>query len=240
METKSALQSQLKAKYGINKNMSATLNRDECEVMLEQLDQNPAVAKLVAAYVEKNNALRKSNATLNATARTSISLDRNPAETTDPKTTDPKITDPNLPAKYDQLNAEYDQLETEYNELATDYNLLATEYNELNALIAALDSTNQALSASKKQLESDRQAFTTDIRRIIAEHSALNQTVTELRLRTDELTNANTQLKKDNKDLKNTVDAIRLRLAQDVRQLLSYEDSSIRPALITLFNATLG
>jgi hypothetical protein len=54
------------------------------------------------------------------------------------------------------------------------------------------------------------------------------------------LTEANTQLKKDNKDLKNIVDQIRLRLARDTKELLEYEDNEIRKALIRLFRWTLG
>ena len=56
----------------------------------------------------------------------------------------------------------------------------------------------------------------------------------------DELIDANTKLKKDNKDLKNIVDQIRLRLARDTKMLLEYEDSEIRKALIRLFRWTLG
>lgn len=47
-------------------------------------------------------------------------------------------------------------------------------------------------------------------------------------------------LKKDNRDLKNTVDKIRLGLAQRIRDLLEYEDSEIRRALLTWFRGTLG
>ncbi|HEY9833975.1 MAG TPA: hypothetical protein V6D26_25715, partial [Stenomitos sp.] len=55
-----------------------------------------------------------------------------------------------------------------------------------------------------------------------------------------ELSQVNEELKKDNKDLKNIIDAIKLRLAIDVKSLLRYEDSEIRKALIKLFNSTLG
>ena len=48
------------------------------------------------------------------------------------------------------------------------------------------------------------------------------------------------QLKKDNKELKNVVDQIRLRLARDTKMLLQYEDSEIRKALIRMFRWTLG
>ena len=44
----------------------------------------------------------------------------------------------------------------------------------------------------------------------------------------------------ENKDLKNLVDAIKLRLTKDIQELLKYEDSEIRKALIRLFQWTLG
>lgn len=56
----------------------------------------------------------------------------------------------------------------------------------------------------------------------------------------NELIGVNDRLKKDNKDLKNLVDAIKLRLAIDTKKLLQYEDSEIRRAVIKLFNSTLG
>jgi hypothetical protein len=56
----------------------------------------------------------------------------------------------------------------------------------------------------------------------------------------DELAEANNQLKRDNKELKNIVDQIRLRLARDTKMLLQYEDSELRKAVIRLFRWTLG
>lgn len=58
--------------------------------------------------------------------------------------------------------------------------------------------------------------------------------------RNDELVDVNDQLKKENKDLKNIVDQIRLRLARDIDELLRYEDSELRKAMIRLFRWTLG
>jgi hypothetical protein len=55
-----------------------------------------------------------------------------------------------------------------------------------------------------------------------------------------ELVEVNDQLKKDNKDLKNLVDAIRLKIAIDMKKLMQYEDSEIRKALIRWFKGTQG
>lgn len=54
----------------------------------------------------------------------------------------------------------------------------------------------------------------------------------------DELIKVNDQLKKDNRFLKNSVDAIRLRLAIDVKNLLKSNDSEIRRALAKWFQGT--
>ena len=56
----------------------------------------------------------------------------------------------------------------------------------------------------------------------------------------NELIGANEELKKDNKNLKNLVDAIKLRLAIDMNNLLQYEDSEIRKALVKWFKGTQG
>jgi len=56
----------------------------------------------------------------------------------------------------------------------------------------------------------------------------------------DTLVKVNQELKEDNKNLKNLVDSIKLRLAQDTKQLLQYQDSEIRKAIIKLFKWTLG
>jgi chromosome segregation ATPase len=194
MKSKGELQTQLKDQHGINKNVSQSLSRDECAALLERLSEDPSIAKLVAAYVDKNNFLGKNNATYGRA--------RSQAES---------------------------KLQT-----------LQTEYDDLEASIANLESTNQSLATRKQQLESDRQALSREIQKITAENEALSSTVTEMTVRTDELADANDQLKKDNKALKNTLDAIKLRLAKDVKQLLRYEDSEIRKALMKLFNSTLG
>ena len=54
----------------------------------------------------------------------------------------------------------------------------------------------------------------------------------------NELIKVNNELKKDNRFLKNSVDAIRLRLAIDVKNLLKSEDSEIRRALAKWFKGT--
>lgn len=120
------------------------------------------------------------------------------------------------------------------------FETLQSEYDALEISIADLESTTNALNQRKLQLEADRSALSREIEQIGTQNKALSEKVGKLNVLTDELTDANDQLKKENKALKNLMDAIRLRLAKDVKQLLNYDDSEIRKALIKVFKSTLG
>jgi len=86
----------------------------------------------------------------------------------------------------------------------------------------------------------EQQALENQINELTADNKNLSLKVQTLITRNDELSEANDRLKRDNKELKNVVDQIRLRLARDTKMLLQYEDSEIRKALIRLFRWTLG
>jgi hypothetical protein len=64
MASKQKLQDILKEKYGINKNISQTLNTEELERIVSILEKEPSVIKLVEAFSEKNQNLWKNNANL--------------------------------------------------------------------------------------------------------------------------------------------------------------------------------
>jgi hypothetical protein len=68
----------------------------------------------------------------------------------------------------------------------------------------------------------------------------LSQQVKDLETNSRLLTKVNDELKQDNKRLKNIVDAIRLRIAQDMKGILKYEDSELRQAIMKLFKSTQG
>jgi TusA-related sulfurtransferase len=55
MASKGQLQTILMEKYGINKNISAALNKEECEQIIEILDNEPITVKLIESFAEKNN-----------------------------------------------------------------------------------------------------------------------------------------------------------------------------------------
>jgi chromosome segregation ATPase len=185
--TKDELQEALKAKFGINKNISQPLSRADCEQLFNLLEREPSASKLVTAFAQKNGDLAVNNRTLGQ--RRSIAERR--------------------------------------------YEKLTVEYQELEAAVQNLEQSTTVLEQRKRQLEAEQQRLQADVQSLAATNQRLDQKV-------EELSTANDQLKKDNKDLKNIVDAIRLRLARDTQELLRYEDSEIRRALIRLFRWTLG
>lgn len=63
MASKDELQNILKAKFGINKNVSQSLSKEECEELLNLLFREPSAAKLVSSYADKNSSLGRNNAT---------------------------------------------------------------------------------------------------------------------------------------------------------------------------------
>ena len=61
MPTKSVLQDTLKAKYGINKNITQSLSAVECEELLTLLQSQPTAIKLVESFIAKNEELSRNN-----------------------------------------------------------------------------------------------------------------------------------------------------------------------------------
>ena len=68
----------------------------------------------------------------------------------------------------------------------------------------------------------------------------LTKEVKELNTNNQSLIKVNGELKKDNKNLKNIVDAIRLRIATDMKEILKYSDRDLRQAILKLFKSTQG
>lgn len=126
--------------------------------------------------------------------------------------------------KFESLQVENSQLKANIRELKRS-NLNSQERQELEDQIQQLEVRIDELTTSTLDSE---------------EGQKLKDEIQQLNDRNRELNNVNQQLMKDNKDLKNTVDQIRLRLAQKINELLRYEDSEIRKGLIELFRWTGG
>lgn len=194
MASKDELQSSLKEKFGINKNISQALTKEECERLFDLLCSEPSAAKLVSSFADKNSSLGRNNAT--------YAKARNQAE-----------------RKFETLQAEYQQLEKS---------------------IESIEAAKLYLEKRKRELEEEQKKLEAEVQNLSSTNQSLKSNVQTLTTQNDELIVANTQLKKENKDLKNIVDQIRLRLARDTKMLLQYEDSEIKKAVIRLFRWTLG
>lgn len=194
MTTKQELQTVLKEKHGINKNISKSLNSQECERLLDLLHTESSAVKLIESFIQKNSELGNNNKTLG------------------------------------QRRSHAD------NKFAR----IQTEYRELEISIANLENSKLSLEQRKQKLEQESQKLDGEIKKISTANENLIAKVETLTTHNDELVTANQQLKAENKDLKNIVDQIRFRLARDTEELLKYEDSEIRKALIRLFKWTIG
>ena len=117
---------------------------------------------------------------------------------------------------------------------------LKAQNEKLQKSIAVQESSHELLETSKLPPNQDYQDLKRDMEKLHMENQRLSQQLQGLTARNDELTEANSILKKDNKELKNVVDQIRLQLAKNTKELLQYEDSEIRKALVRVFRWTLG
>lgn len=194
MPTKRELQDTLKAKYGINKNITQPLSPEDCAGLLTLLQSQIGATKLVESFIAKNEELSQKN-------------------------------------RY--FGRQRSQAETK---LAS----LQSEHEKLESAIAKLEKLNQARNNRKAQLSQEQEELEAQIQQLSAQNQELSSKVQNLTTQNDELVDANKVLQQENKDLKNIVDQIRLRLARDTKMLLEYEDSEIRKALIRLFRWTLG
>jgi len=133
----------------------------------------------------------------------------------------------------EQIHKNYDIKLTQYKqELKQAREKYETENHNL-ASVNELKAEVRHLTAVNDELKKENTALKDELQNLTSVNKDLNAKLKKSNL-------INDQLKKDNKDLKNVVDAIKLKLAVEVNQLLKYEDSEIRKALIKLFKSTLG
>lgn len=95
-------------------------------------------------------------------------------------------------------------------------------------------------SSQAREIELMKQQYLTVLEQRDRQIEQLSKQTKELETDNRSLTKVNDELKQDNKRLKNIVDAIRLRIAQDMKGILKYEDSELRQAIMKLFKSTQG
>jgi predicted RNase H-like nuclease (RuvC/YqgF family) len=98
-------------------------------------------------------------------------------------------------------------------------------------------SKRQRLQAAQKGMVTKK---TKEIESKDRDNHQLRSQVTMLASEKTELAEANDRLKKDNRALKNLIDQIKLKIAIDVKDLLRYEDSQMRKALVKWFKNIQG
>lgn len=253
MASKDELQNVLKEKFNINKNISQSLSKDECEKLVDLLTREPSAAKLISSYADKNSNLGRNNATFGrARSRAEGKLEdlqerhlqlKEYTEFIEQanKTLESKKQD--LESQQNKLQADVQNLSSKNQSLNSQSQILITQNNQLaeanlklqqkNEDLKKIEQANLNLENRKRLLEAEQQKLQAEVQGLLSEKTSLTSKV-------ENLTEVNTELKKDNKNLKNLVDQIRLRLASDTKALLEYEDSEIRKAVIRLFRWTLG
>jgi phage shock protein A len=156
MATKDELQSKLKDKHGINKNISQALSREECENLLLLLDREPGAAKLIDAYARKNANLSNNNA-LYGRMRTqaehkleTLQAEYQALETSIQTLEDSKLT---LEAHKQQLEQEQSQLQAAVQALSAENQTLTTRVGTLSTQNEQLIDVNDALKRDNKFLK---------------------------------------------------------------------------------------
>lgn len=250
MPSKKELQSILREQYGINKNVSQALATEDCEQLLTTLQRDPSAARLVDAFAEKNADLGKRNqyfgrmrsnaeGKLQASEESYQQLETQVAQVERAKV-DAERRLQASEKNYQQLSARSAQMEQAKVEAERKLQALQVDYRQLSSQVSKMEQVKLGLEDRKSVITGETKTLEAEIGRLQSEKQNLTSRVQTLTTQNDELSDANVQLKKDNKDLKNLVDQIRLRLARDTKALLQYEDNEIRKAMIRLFRWTLG
>lgn len=155
MASKDELQSKLKDQYGINKNISQALSREECETLLLLLDREPSAAKLVDAYARKNANLGSNNAVY---ARMRNQAERK-LETLQAEYADLEASIQTLESSKTTLETLKKQLEQEQATLKDKIQTLSTENQTLESKVGILTTQNDQLIEANDQLKRDNKAL---------------------------------------------------------------------------------
>jgi chromosome segregation ATPase len=236
MTTQDELQSILKERYGINKNISQALSAEECQRILTLLSSESSTAKLVDSFIGKNRELITNNQQYGrqrTKAENQVQLEKEKAEAIQVE----------LQASQAASKILQSSLQTAQQtaiDLQTQLNLAESDSQRLQESIAQMEQSKGKLVDRKQDLAQETSQLEAEIETLMQRSQALENQVGKLKSEKQELVVVNDELKKDNKRLKNIVDMIRLKFSKDVNQLLKYEDSEIRKALIKMYKSTLG
>ena len=162
MPSKKELQTILKNKYGINKNISQPLASEDCEQLLVTLQKEPSTVKLVDSFSEKNTDLGKRNQ--------HFGLLRTSAE-----------------KKLQKLQSEYRQLEDQIATIERAKVGLIDRKQTITAETKALEADIKRLSAEKNYLSSKVQKLTTHNDELVDANQQLKKDNKELKNVVDQI-----------------------------------------------------
>lgn len=151
MASKGQLQTILMEKYGINKNISAALNKEECEQIIDILDSEPITVKLIESFAEKNAGLRKNNASLGSRryhAETKLSSLQS-------EYLELQESIKNIELLKSESALRKQELEQETRKLEEDIKRITKENKNLKTKVNTLSSNNQELTEANSQLQKD-------------------------------------------------------------------------------------
>jgi chromosome segregation ATPase len=155
MASKAQIQTILKEKYGINKDISQALKKEECEQLLNILDDEPTTVKLIESFVKKNSSLGKNNqyyGTLRYQAEKKfLSLQSEYLELEESIKTleESKIT----------LDNRKKQLEEDRKKIEAEIQNFSSENENLKAKVQILNSDNKQLIGVNDQLKKENKAL---------------------------------------------------------------------------------
>jgi DNA repair exonuclease SbcCD ATPase subunit len=162
MPSKRQLQTTLKEKYGINKNITQSLSLEDCEALLLMLHNQPSAVRLVDSFIGKNDDLAKDNRI--------YGLRRKNAE-----------------QKLEGLKRENEQLEQSIAELEKSNGTLGDRKQLLSQEQAALEAQIQQLTAQNQNLSSKVQKLSTDKDELIEANDELKRDNKELKNLVDQI-----------------------------------------------------
>jgi chromosome segregation ATPase len=165
MPSKSEIQSVLKEKYDINKNITQPLSVEDCEELLILLNNQPSAERLVASLIDKNGELSQKNRYYGQR--------RSQAEKNFER----------LQTEYQQLEKSIADLEKDNRELGERKKILTEEHQALEEQINGLTTENQQLSLKMQTLTTRNDELFEANNQLKKDNKELKNIVDQIRLR---------------------------------------------------------
>lgn len=156
MASKDELQNALKENYGINKNISQSLTKEECQRLLDLLALEPGLAKLVESFAEKNSSLWHNNAhygRMRSKAEKQLEAAKAKYLELEESIQTLATSTAGLEVRKQQLEQEREQLKSDIQNLSHENRSLAVEVNNLTSKNSDLTQANEQLKRDNKDLK---------------------------------------------------------------------------------------